>query len=211
MQVIFFRRNTISANLIGVVRDIACPVKLEDVCSVRRIVFQDRLQHGIDRRVKIGRQHQIFDALYQLALCGKVLLCRSDFGDIVFHADGKLHAARSAAVVDDGVMEHNIAHSRMMAHPCMPLPLTVRQNLVGAKLTGRRYALQMLIALGTRLEAAEFCHAIAVQIQHFIGIQIADVDGLIDLIQYPPDVLCIHSSFSSVMVCIFSRRTRPAR
>ena len=31
LQVIFFRCDTISANLIGVVRNIACPVKLEDV------------------------------------------------------------------------------------------------------------------------------------------------------------------------------------
>ena len=171
-------------------RNIVHPIKLENVCTVSIVMLDDRFQHGVDCHVKIGRHNEIFDAGNQFALCGKVLLCVIQLGNIPSDVNGFLHAAQSAVILDQAVMQQHIADRRVLPYPCDTMVLTVLQSPIRAERAGRFRTLQMLVALYARRKCAEPIAATAVEEQQLIRFRVADVNNFVELVE---QLVNIHS------------------
>ena len=88
-------------------------------------------------------------------------------------------------VFNDAVMQQHIAKCGMLAHPGMPLPRAARQQVIRAERTGQVLRLQIRITLDAAFQRTEQLLSVSVYINYLVGLQIADINDLVDLVQDP--------------------------
>ena len=193
LKVSDLRRDTVLADLIGVVRKIFLPIKLKDIRPVCIIMLDDHAQHGVNRGFKVVEHHKRLDTDNELSLRRQIHPRCVQVGHIAVDVDGDLHPAFPACVLDEAIMQQHIAECGVLAHPGVALPRAARQQVIRAELAGKRLVLQVLITLRTRFRFSQAGASAAVQIQKLIRFQVADVDDLINLIE---DLWNLHTFFS---------------
>ena len=184
LQVLDMGHDALPAHLIKVADRMLVPEKLVNGDPVRVVIGQQDPQHLIGGQIRVRGVGQPLVALHQRPRRGQIALGAAlQLGRVAVHVDGQLHAAQPPVIGDQAVVAQNVAHRRIPPHTGAAMGRLVFQLLVGAEVAGRGPPRQILIAPYALGRLAEVHPTVAVDEQQLIGVNVAEINQLVDPIQ----------------------------